>query len=200
MTTAQDLSALAAVQGTDLRLEPGDLSLALAGAELVDLVGLQAVLLHADRLLPAASPRTEDAVLLEAASAIVRDSPYETVEEWLWRRGRDLAARYRAALVPTGHGTPSRPYRHPFRRVGTLPVDLSAVDRAIDRMKGGEPVLVALAAAAGIAEVTDETLGDLDQDEAAVVAAVQQAITQLAAERQRRSVEGRGFDNIARGF
>ncbi|MGW6961089.1 hypothetical protein [Streptomyces chartreusis] len=67
-------------------------------------------------------------------------------------------------------------------------------------MTGGEPVLVALAAAAGLAEATDETLGDLDQDEVAVVAAVQQAITQLAAERQRRSVEGRDFDNIARGF
>ncbi|MGW6961088.1 lycopene cyclase family protein [Streptomyces chartreusis] len=76
-----------------------------------------------DRLLPAAPPRTEDALLLEAASAIVRVSPYETVEGWLWRRGRDLAARYRAALVAAGDGYAVTPLpaslptgRHPARR------------------------------------------------------------------------------------
>ncbi|MFE0358897.1 GPP34 family phosphoprotein [Streptomyces nigra] len=200
MTTALGLSALAASPGIDAPPEPGDLSLSLAGAELVDLVDLQAVLLDDGRLLPAASPRIQDDLLLEAASTIVRDAPYETVEQWLWRRGRDLAARYRRALEATVSGTPAHSSRRSFRRSRPLPVVPPAVDRALGRMTDGRPVVVALAAAARIVEAADETLGELDPDEAAVVGAVHQAVTRLAAERQRRSIERVGFDDIARGF
>ncbi|MFF0305670.1 GPP34 family phosphoprotein [Streptomyces sp. NPDC004562] len=200
MTTAQGLAVLAATEGTGPRLEPGDLSLALAGAELVDLVGLRAVLLHAGRVLPAASPRIKDAVLFEAASGIVREPPYETVEQWLWRRGRDLAARYwRALQAATADGAPAGSSRHPFRRPRPLTA-APAGGRGIDRRRDGPPVLAALAAAARIAEATDETLAELDPDEAAVVGAVHQAITQLAAERHRRSLGGAGFGTVPRGF
>jgi hypothetical protein len=65
----------------------------------------------------------------------------------------------------------------------------------------GDPVLTHLAAAAGIAEPPpDDALDGLDEDEIAVLADVHQAITQLAAERQRRSVERGGFDTLWRGF
>ncbi|MFF4887740.1 GPP34 family phosphoprotein [Streptomyces nigra] len=200
MTTALGLSALAASPGIDAPPELGDLSLSLAGAELVDLVDLQAVLLNDGRLLPAASPRIQDDLLLEAASTIIRDAPYETVEQWLWRRGRDLAARYRRALEATVSGTPAHSSRRSFRRSRPLPVVPPAVDPALGRMTDGRPVVVALAAAARIVEAADETLGELDPDEAAVVGAVHQAVTRLAAERQRRSIERVGFDDIARGF
>lgn len=199
MTTAQDLSIIAAAPDTDPGVELGDLSLALAGAELIDLIGARAVTLDGERLVPGATPRTESALLLEAASTFTGRPPHDTVEDWLWRRGPELAERYRADLDAAGLGAPARS-RHPFRKARPADADTSALGRANDRWTAGEPVLAGLAAAAGIGEVSDDTLAGLEDDQGAVLTAVHHAITELAAERQRRSIEGAAFDNIWRGY
>lgn len=199
MTTAQDLSIIAAAPDADPALEKGDLSLALAGAELIDLMDVQAVALDGDRLVPGAAPRIEDALLLDAASALSGRPPYETVEDWLWRRGPELAERYRHALEAAGLAAPQRSHR-PFRKDRAAETDTAALRRANDRWSAGEPVLAVLAAAAGIGEVSDDTLAGLEDDQGAVLTGVHHAITQLAAERQRRSIEGAAFDNIWRGY
>ncbi|MGI5397489.1 GPP34 family phosphoprotein [Streptomyces sp. CA-251251] len=198
MGTAHDLSALAASPDADPGLEEGDLSLALAGAELLDLAGVQAVLLVSDRILPMVSPRHVDPMLAEAASKIVQDSPYETVESWLWRRGRDLAARYRAAVEVTAPGDSTWSYRHPFRRGHPVVVNPFVLRHGIDRLEAGEPLLVSLAAAAGLAEAPANEVDGFTDDEAFILAEVHRAVTQLAAERQRRSVEQGAYDNIWR--
>ncbi|BFO18057.1 hypothetical protein SHKM778_44450 [Streptomyces sp. KM77-8] len=109
MTTARDLSIVAADPGIRPAVEQGDLSLALAGAELVDLLDSGTVSLDGDRLVPWAQPPPDDAVLREAVTALLREAPYETVEEWLWRRGRGLAARYRETLEAEGLVAPRAP-------------------------------------------------------------------------------------------
>ncbi|MFE3519139.1 GPP34 family phosphoprotein [Streptomyces sp. NPDC059166] len=207
MTTAQDLSILAFVPDADSGVERGDLSLALAGAELVDLLDAGVAGLDEDRIVPRAEPRTDDALLGEAGSAITPEPPYDTVEDWLWRRGSELAARYRAALESAGLVTPERSRPRPFRRAAAVPAqadsptaDASTVARARERQDTGDPLLTALAAAAGIGEVPETTLTGLADDHAVVLTAVHQAITELAAERQRRSIEGAAFDNIWRGY
>ncbi|MFC8226528.1 GPP34 family phosphoprotein [Streptomyces sp. NPDC057287] len=199
MTTAQDLSIIAAAPDTDPALELGDLSLALAGAELIDLIDARAVTLDGDRLVPGATPRTESVLLLEAAGTFTGRPPHDTVEDWLWRRGPELAERYRADPEAAGPGAPARS-RRPFRKARPVEVDTAVLSRANDRWTAREPVLAALAAAAGIGEVSDDTLAGLEDDQGAVLTAVHHAITQLAAERQRRSIEGAAFDNIWRGY
>ncbi|ANJ11993.1 MULTISPECIES: GPP34 family phosphoprotein [Streptomyces] len=197
MATAHDLSALATSPDAEAGLEEGDLSLALAGAELLDLVDVQAALLVGDRILPVVSPRHVDTMLAEAASAIVQNSPYETVEGWLWRRGRDLAARYRSAREVTASGEAARTYRHPFRRAHPV-VDPTALSHATERITSGDPILVGLAAAVGLAEPPAREAEGLSDDEATILTAVHEAVTELAAERRRRSVEQAAYDNIWR--
>ncbi|NEC51536.1 GPP34 family phosphoprotein, partial [Actinospica acidiphila] len=63
----------------------------------------------------------------------------------------------------------------------------------------GEPVLGALAAAVGLTEQGGEALDGLDDERTTVLAAVLQAVTELAGERQRRTIEAAAFDNIWRG-
>ncbi|RSN45370.1 GPP34 family phosphoprotein [Streptomyces sp. WAC 04229] len=180
MGTAQRLSALAVALGGDPRIEEGDLSLALAAAELIDLTEAQAVLLHGDRLLPAAPVGTGSPMLIEAASELVRDAPYETVVDWLWRRGSGLAGRYRAAVAEARH------------------VHRDAAEAVRD---WNDPVLAHLAAAAGMRPTPpDDTSADLDHEQIAILGEVHQAVTQLAAERQRRSIERGPFEGILRGF
>ncbi|MFG2430770.1 GPP34 family phosphoprotein [Streptomyces sp. NPDC048590] len=209
MTTAQDLSILAFIPEADTGLERGDLSLALAGAELIDLVEAGVVTLDDDRIVPRTpAPRTEDALLGEAASTLASGPSSETVEDWLWRRGSELAGRYRAALEAAGLVAPERSRPHLFRRDRGVPAgagtsataDASTVDRAEARREAGDPLLTSLAAAVGMGEVPEATLTGLPDDAATVVTAVHQAITELAAERQRRSIEGAAFDNIWRGY
>ncbi|MFD0053689.1 GPP34 family phosphoprotein [Streptomyces sp. NPDC127168] len=180
MGKAQRLSALAVALGGDPRIEEGDLSLALAAAELVDLTEAQAVLLHGDRLLPAARVETGSPMLIEAASELVRDVPYETVVGWLWRRGSGLAGRYRVAVGDA---------RHLHRQAAEAMRDWN------------DPVLAHLAAAAGMRPTpSDEASADLDHDQIAILGEVHQAVTQLAAERQRRSIERGPSEGILRGF
>ncbi|MDQ0841419.1 GPP34 family phosphoprotein [Streptomyces sp. V1I6] len=199
MSTARDLSMVAADPQTDSVVEQGDLSLALAGAELIDLIDAAAVTLDGDRLVPGGPPPAGDPLLVEAASLLIGSARRETVEDWLWRRGRDLAARYRTVLEDEGLVAPARPHRNPLRRTRPAPVDSSALLQARDRWTSGEPVIAGLAAAAGATELPSDTLAGIADEHGAVLAAVHQAVTELAAERQRRSIEAAAFDNIWRG-
>ncbi|MYT73567.1 MULTISPECIES: GPP34 family phosphoprotein [unclassified Streptomyces] len=200
MTTARDLAlvALDAAQGRDV--EQGDLSLALAGAEAIDLVGAGALALTEDRLVPGPPTRTGDRLLDEAAAALVRDEPFETVEDWLWRRGNGLAAAYVEELESAGPGTRGRGRRKPLlgRRVD---VDPEARARAEERRASGDPVLAVLVAAAGAADEDPEADREIGDDAVtAVLAAVGNAVMELEAVRQRKEIEDAAFDNVWRGF
>ncbi|MFC9112758.1 MULTISPECIES: GOLPH3/VPS74 family protein [Streptomyces] len=200
MTTARDLALVSADPPGGAVVERGDLSLALAGAELIDLLAAGALTLDGTRLVPGGPPGTSDALLSEAAERLRDGGPGESVEDWLWRRGRDLAARYRAVLEEEGLVPPERRGRNPLRRHRDAAADPSAAARARERWASGDPVLGALAAAAGLTERGSEEQSDgLTDDHAAVLAAVLQAVTELAGERQRRTIEAAAFDNIWRG-
>lgn len=137
------------------------------------------------------------------------------MDDWLWRRGRDLFSAYQAALEEEGLLTRQRGRRLPFR-AGSEPtlVDSPERRRAADRLTAEEPVLTALVAAVLIhdesADGSDGSDGfggsdgsaesvDLPDGAEAVLAAVGDAELELAAVRQRRDVEQAAFDNIWRG-
>src|SRR3954463_9304337 len=101
MTTPRDLLIVALDAAPGRPVEPGDLSLALAGAEVIDLLGARALTLGGDRIVPGHPSATGDRLLDEAASSPARQVPYESVDDWLWRRGRGLSAAYLAALRRT---------------------------------------------------------------------------------------------------
>ncbi|MFG2512513.1 GPP34 family phosphoprotein [Streptomyces sp. NPDC048584] len=199
MTTARDLAIVAAGPESNPGVEQGDLSLALAGAELIDLVDSHAVTIEDDRVVPGAPPEIDDPLLREAASALLRQEPYETVGDWLRRRGRDLAARYRATLEAEGLVAPARPRRNPFRRADPTSPDAPALRLAAEHWSTGEPVLRGLAAAAGVTDQPDTLSTGLTDDQGVVVGTVYDAVTQLAAVRQRETIEQAAFDNIWRG-
>ena len=72
--------------------------------------------------------------------------------------------------------------------------------RAESRWSSGEPVLAALAAAAGIRDEPSEDPGDVGGDAVTtVLAAVGDAVMELEAVRQRRAIEDAAFDNVWRG-
>src|SRR3954447_10099957 len=148
MNTARDLALVALGVASDRPLEQGDLSLALAGAEVFDLIEAKALVLDGDRILPSAQAPTGDRLLDEATDALVRQEPYESVEEWLWRRGRELASAYVDDLERIGLAARPRGRRIPLRGRRTQPVESAALSRAEERWAAGEPVLAALAAAA----------------------------------------------------
>ncbi|MGH3928258.1 MAG: GOLPH3/VPS74 family protein, partial [Pseudonocardiaceae bacterium] len=107
MTTPRDL-LMVALDMESGPPEQGDLSLALAGAEVIDLLDVQAIRLDGERIVPVHRPATGDRLLDEAASSLVRQEPYESVGDWLWRRGRGLFSSYLAALEAEGLLTPQR--------------------------------------------------------------------------------------------
>ncbi|MGW0957475.1 GOLPH3/VPS74 family protein [Streptomyces gelaticus] len=198
MTTAKDLFIIA----MDLKhsVGQGDLSLALAGAELIDLIGAEAVAVDGDRIVPGGPPTLDDRFMDEAAAALTRQAPYERIEDWLWRRGRDLSAAYQAALEENGELKPQRSGRLPFGSERVEPVDTPARRRATDRWKEKEPVLTALASVVGIDdERSDEEAGLDDEAVTTVVAAVHDAVMELEAVRQRRTIENAAFANLWRG-
>ncbi|NEA99386.1 GPP34 family phosphoprotein [Streptomyces sp. SID13726] len=200
MTTARDLAIVALDVPPDRSLEQGDLSLALAGAELIDLAEAGALALDGDRVVPGAEGATGDRLLDEAAAALVRAEPYETVEDWLWRRGRDLSAAYVDDLERIGLTTRKRGRRFPLLGARTVPVDSAARSSAEERRAAGEPVLAALAAAAGVEDKGPEFDEDrVGEAVTAVLAAVGDAVMELEAVRQRRAIENSAFDNIWRG-
>ncbi|KOG53544.1 hypothetical protein ADK76_27305 [Streptomyces griseoflavus] len=201
MTTPRDLSIIAVEAGAGRAVEPGDLSLALAGAEVIDLLEAGALTLDGDRIVPGGQRPPDESMLSEAA-ALVQQEPYESVEDWLWRRGRGLSEVYRRVLVAEGHIARRRRRWVPVRGGRVEPVDSPARRHAADRWASGEPVLAALAAAAGIrdrAAEGDEAPGIADDAVLTVLAAVNEAVVELESVRQRRTVEKAAFDNIWRG-
>ncbi|MEV6739635.1 GPP34 family phosphoprotein [Streptomyces sp. NPDC051104] len=200
MTTARDLLIVALDAAPGRSAEPGDLSLALAGAELLDLRDARALTLDGDVVVPGDPPVTDDRLVREAAASLVRQTPHETVEDWLWRRGRGLSSAYLAAFED--EGLLKRQHRRllPSWTGEAVLADSAARQRAADRWAEDEPVLAALATAIGIRETPAGELPD-ETDEAVttVLAAVDDAVTELTAVRQRRAIEKAAFDNIWRG-
>ncbi|MFE3849513.1 GPP34 family phosphoprotein [Streptomyces griseorubiginosus] len=200
MTTARDLAIVALEVARDRSLEQGDLSLALAGAELLDLIDAGAIALDDDRIVPGPQAATGDRLLDEATASLVRQEPYETVEDWLWRRGSELAAAYVDDLEKIGLTTRRRGGRLPLLSGRTVPVDSPARSGAEERRSSGEPVLAALAAAAGVDDKEPEFDENLVGEAATtVLAAVGDAVMELEAVRQRRAIESSAFDNVWRG-
>ncbi|WP_351235813.1 GPP34 family phosphoprotein [Streptomyces sp. NPDC002133] len=201
MTTPRDLLIIAMDADVRHSPEPGDLSLALAGAELIDLLGAQAITLDGDHLVPGDRPPPVDRLLDDAASSLVRRAPYESLGDWLWRRGRGLPEAYLAALEAEGQLTRSRRTSWmPFQTGRTVPADAPAHRSAASRWSSDEPVLAALAAAVGIREEPTGDSADVSDDAvAAVLAAVNDALQELDAERRRRAIDEAAADNIRRG-
>ncbi|MBK3569398.1 GPP34 family phosphoprotein [Streptomyces sp. MBT62] len=201
MSTPRDLLIVAMDVAPDRPVESGDLSLALAGAEVVDLLAADAVALDGELIVPNVQVPLSDGLLDEAATALVRETPYESVEDWLWRRGRGLSSAYLAALENEGLAARQRGRWIPVRSGKAALVDSPARSRAADRWATGEPVLAQLAAAVGIREVSDEDSAKVT-DEAldTVLATVHDAVTELEAVRQRKSVEDAAYDNVWRGM
>ncbi|MCX4402520.1 GPP34 family phosphoprotein [Streptomyces sp. NPDC059837] len=200
MTTARDLLITAMDVDPERPVGQGDLSLALAGAEVIDLLAADAVLLDGDRLVPAPERTTDDRLLAEAASSLVRQVPYEPVEDWLWRRGRGLAAVHLAALEADGQLTRQRRRRLSFGADRVVVVDSPARRRALHRWAADEPVLVSLAAAVGIPAEQGADLPVVTDDAVTtVLAAVNDAVMELEAVRQRRTIENAAFANLWRG-
>ncbi|MFE0917598.1 GPP34 family phosphoprotein [Streptomyces nigra] len=209
MNTARDLAIVALDLAQDQRVQQGELSLALAAAEVFDLLDAGALTLAEDRITPNAQAPTGDRLLDEAATALVRQEPYESVEDWLWRRGRGLSAAYVADLEQAG--TRPRGPRFSLRAAPSAPVDAAARQRAEERWTSHEPLLTALGAAAGVGldekDETEDTDGTEDGSEAltddtaaTVLAALGNAVMELEAVRQRRAIEDAAFDNVWRGF
>ncbi|MFB9462984.1 GOLPH3/VPS74 family protein [Streptomyces cinereospinus] len=199
MTTPLDLLIVALNLPSRREIGQGDLSLALAGAELLDLADAGVLTVEDDRLVPGTGQGTGDRLLDEAAAALVRRPPYETAEDWLWRRGRGLAQAYVAVLeqeTPAGGG-----HRHWLRRRSepATVADSPARRHADERWAAHEPVLVGLAGALGIEEPSAPGTGDAAGGPAVtVLAALGDALTELEAVRQRRRVEQDAFDNVWR--
>ncbi|WNI17116.1 GOLPH3/VPS74 family protein [Actinacidiphila sp. ITFR-21] len=204
-TTPRDLLIVAMDMPSTRPVERGDLSLALAGAELIDLLRAGAVRLLRSRLVPEPSGFTVDDPLLGAAAAALADGePREPVTDWLWRRGRGLAATYLAAFEAEGQLTRQRSRRWGvFRSSRKVLVDSPARTRAANRWAADEPVLAALAAAVGIRDRRAGDYPDVDDDAAsAVLAAVTTAVGELDDERGRRArkLDDAAVTNYRRGY
>ncbi|MET9223747.1 GPP34 family phosphoprotein [Streptomyces sp. NPDC088197] len=238
MTTPRDLIVVAMDVPPDLLVDRGDLSLALAGAELIDLIAAKELTLRGDRVVPVPRPegerRTADRLLGEALTAYetatrsaeaadrdpgratdkateraageaadrptgkraepaaesgADDNPGERVEDWLWRRGRDLPTAYIAALEEDGTLVPER-----HRRWGLLPTsrrvlaDTPGRRRAAQHWASDAPVLRALATLIGVKG--DEPPPDevpTGSPSRVVLRALRHAVEELAEERRLRT-------------
>ncbi|MFF1556064.1 GPP34 family phosphoprotein [Streptomyces sp. NPDC058279] len=199
MSTARDLFLIVMDAKPEHGVGQGDLSLALAGAELIDLIGGGAVTVDGDRIVPGWPPTPDDRLLGEAAARLTREPPYELIEDWLWRRGRDLSAAYQAALEEEGELTRKRSGRLSFGSERVEPVDTPSHRRAADRWQDKEPALTGLASAVGIDGGGPEgEPGGNDEAVTTVLAAVHDAVMELEAVRQRRTIENAAFANIWR--
>ncbi|MFF5029719.1 GOLPH3/VPS74 family protein [Streptomyces collinus] len=197
MTTPQDLFIVATDVPGDRPVEQGDLSLALAGAELIDLLGARALTLDDERIVPGPPPALGDRLLDEAGAALVRREPYETVEDWLWRRGEGLTGVYLDDLDARGQLTGERRHWLPYRPKADAAAGTEARRHATGRWESHEPVLAGLAAALGLGDGGQAGEG-LDEAVVTVLAAVNHALTELEGVRQRRRIENAAFDNIWR--
>ncbi|WP_438489406.1 GOLPH3/VPS74 family protein [Streptomyces sp. S186] len=203
MTTARDLMLTALDAAPGRPPEQGNLSLALAGAEVIDLLEAQALTLDDERILPGYRPTTDDPLLDQAAAALLREPPYESVDDWLWRRGRGLFGAYLATLEAEGLLSRERRLGIPLRRGHIVLTDSEARRTAARRRASEEPVLTALTTALRLGGADTGATGDspsVDDDGVdTVLAAVNNALLQLAGLRQRRAIEQAAFDNIWRG-
>lgn len=199
MNTAHDLAILALGAAPDAPVEQGDVSLALAGSELLDLAEAGALQVDGDRIVPGAPQVTGDQLLDEAAATLVREEPYESVEDWLWRRGQGLSSAYDSVLEQQGLATRSRGRMLALRSGRTVLAESPDRERAETRLASADPVFTALVAAAGIREEPAENLDITDDVATTVLAAVGDAVMELEAVRQRRALENSAFDNIWRG-
>lgn len=200
MTTPRDLMITALDMAPGRPVERGELSLALAGAELIDLLVAGTVTLDGDQIVPVHRTAVADRLLDQAAASLAREAPYESVDDWLWRRGRDLSSAYLDAFEAEGQLTRRRGRWLPFR-TGQLEL-VDSLDRRLaeDRWAADEPVLLALATAVGIREKGAGGVPRAADDAVeTVLAAVGDASVELEAVRQRRSIEQDAFDNIWRG-
>ncbi|MYV56618.1 GPP34 family phosphoprotein [Streptomyces sp. SID3212] len=208
MSTARELLIVAMDMTSVRTVERGALSLALAGAEAIDLLAVGAITLDGDRVVPSDGPGTDDAsgdpLLGEALSSFVRQAPYESVGNWLWRRGRNLSAMYTAALEAEGQLV-RRHHRRwgVFRSSELVLVDSPARRRAADRWTADEPVLAALATAVGIRDKrTTNSPAVTDEAAATVLTAVDDALSELTAESERRAhkLDDAAITNVRRGY
>ncbi|MFB6615136.1 GPP34 family phosphoprotein [Streptomyces sp. NPDC085524] len=200
MTTAQDLFIIALGAAPERPVGQGDLSLALAGAELIDLIAAEAVALDDDLILPGPETALDDQLLGAAASVLVRQDPYERVEDWLWRRGRDLSAAYQRVFEEDGLLMRARRGRLSLGPERMELADTPARQRAQERWEDAEPVLRALAVAIGIHRgPSEDGPGPDGEAVTTVVAAVNDAVMELEAVRQRKSIENAAFANVWRG-
>ncbi|MFF0337122.1 GPP34 family phosphoprotein [Streptomyces fimicarius] len=201
MTTAKDLFIIAMDPEPEHTVGQGDLSLALAGAELLDLIGAGTITVDGDLIVPGGSSAPDDRLLGEATAGLTRQPPYERIEDWLWRRGRDLSAAYQDALERDGELTQKRSGLLPFGPKQMELVDTPARRRALARREEGDPVLASLASAVGLDGTgsDDDEIRLDDETVTAVVATVHEAVMELEAVRQRRTIENTAFANVWRG-
>ncbi|MFE3720259.1 GOLPH3/VPS74 family protein [Streptomyces cyaneofuscatus] len=200
MTTAKDLFIIAMDPQPERSVGQGDLSLALAGAELIDLIDAGTVTVDEDRIVPGEASTPQDRLLGEATALLTRESPHERIEDWLWRRGKDLSAAYQAALEEDGELTRERSGRLSFGSKRVEPADTPGRRAATERWEEREPVLAALASAIGVeGGASDEEPGLDDDAVTAVVTSVHDAVMELEAVRQRRTIENSAFANLWRG-
>ncbi|MFJ1595669.1 GPP34 family phosphoprotein [Streptomyces sp. NPDC088261] len=219
MSTARELLIVAMDMTSVRTVERGALSLALAGAEAIDLLAVGAITLDGDRIVPSDGSAADrppatggpggtdlpgDPLLSDAASSFVRQAPYESVGNWLWRRGRNLSAIYTAALEAEGQLV-RRHHRRwgVFRSSELVLVDSPARRRAADRWRADEPVLAALATAVGIRDKrTDDSPAVTDEAVGTVLTAVDDALSELTAESERRAhkLDDAAITNVRRGY
>ncbi|MFC0598421.1 GOLPH3/VPS74 family protein [Streptomyces palmae] len=200
MTTPRDLIITVMDAESGRPVERGELSLALAGAELIDLLTAEAAGLEGGRIVPGYQGPPSDRLLEQAAASLVQEAPHETVEDWLWRRGRDLASAYLTALEAEGLLTREHHRWMPLRAGEAALADSLERRLAGERWATGEPVLAALGTALGMrGNEAGEDLDTADEAVEIVLAAVGEALLELEAVRQRRAVEQAAFDNIWRG-
>lgn len=204
MTTARNLLVITMGRAGDQPVRSGDLSLALAGAELIDLFTSSAVEFHDDRIVPRIAPGVRppaaDELLETALASLRRAEPYEPIGDWLWRRGEALAGAYVAAFEAEGLLTRRRHHGHPFQAGDLVLEDSAARQRAEDLWSSADPALMTLAEAVGIRSERAHDASEMADDTIALIlATVSDAMLELAAERQRRDIEQQAFDNVWRG-
>lgn len=222
MTTARDLLTITMDTFSKRPVERGDLALALAAAELTDLLRVGAARLEGERIHPAdRGPAREsadaahgagapddlddldeadeaddaeppapegDGLLAGARAALRRRLPYETVEDWLWRRGRGLLDTYLDAFESEGRLTRERRRRWGLFSAGRMVlVDSPERRRAAYRWSADEPVLLAFAGAIGAGTMQDSVPEPADPAVGAVLAALAEAVAELGEERRRRA-------------
>ncbi|MEJ1201638.1 MULTISPECIES: GPP34 family phosphoprotein [unclassified Streptomyces] len=218
MNTARDLFVITLEVPSSRPIAQGDVSLVLAGAELVDLRDAHVLRLDGDRIVPLDDhPDGTDALTAQASAQLVTEPPYETVEQWLWRRGRGLAGSYADDLAARTAGDARggllpRFLRH-FAPNRSQEPSVRPLHEATDPHQGlDDSVLAAFAGTLGIGEAapppptepteppepTDTTTADQADDVGLILAVVSDALMELEAERQRRQIEQDAYDNVWR--